>query len=314
MPQSSHASPGEPTSPGPTGSPVASKRQTRSLHWFVIVAAGVIAAMHIWKLPGALDGIRADFGMSLVTAGTLLGVVQVGSMLLGLVASLFSELIGLRRTLLIGLVLLAVGSLAGAFSPTSAFLMLTRAFEGIGFLMATVVAPALIRRHTTASSANVALGWWGAFQGIGAFIAILLSTSLLTAVSWQVWWVIMAALTALMVPLVVVLVPADPTSATGDASRSILRPALLRIGKTVRTLPPWGIAIVFACYSLQWGALIGFLPTIFAANGVDALLAGVATAIVAGVNGIGNILTGVLLQRGAPMRLLVLCALSSTLR
>lgn len=188
--------------------------------------------------------------------------------------------------------------------------MLTRAFEGIGFLMATVVAPALIRRHTTASSANVALGWWGAFQGIGAFIAILLSTSLLTAVSWQVWWVIMAALTALMVPLVVVLVPADPTSATGDASRSILRPALLRIGRTVRTLPPWGIAIVFACYSLQWGALIGFLPTIFAANGVDALLAGVATASVAGVNGIGNILTGVLLQRGAPMRLLVLCALS----
>lgn len=281
----------------------------RGLPWIVIVAAGVIAAMHIWKLPGALDGIRTDFGMSLVAAGTLLGVVQVGSMVLGLVASLFSELIGLRRTLLIGLLLLTIGSLAGAFSPSAAFLMLTRAFEGIGFLMTTVVAPALIRRHTTASSANVALGWWGAFQGLGAFIAILVSTSLLTAVSWQVWWGIMAAFTALIIPVVITFVPADPARSQDHESQSILRPALVRIGRTVRALPPWGIAIVFACYSLQWGALIGFLPTIFAENGVDALLAGIATAIVAGVNGVGNVLTGILLQRGAQMRALVIGAL-----
>ena len=72
--------------------------------------------MHIWKLPGALDFIRADLGLSLVDSGVLLGIVQVGSMLLGLAACLFSEIWGLRLTLVVGMVLLAVGSLAGAFA------------------------------------------------------------------------------------------------------------------------------------------------------------------------------------------------------
>lgn len=57
---------------------------TSPLRWIVVVIAGVVAAMHIWKLPGALEGIRAELGISLVLAGPLLGVVQVASMLLGL--------------------------------------------------------------------------------------------------------------------------------------------------------------------------------------------------------------------------------------
>lgn len=274
--------------------------------------------MHVWKLPGALDGIRADLGMSLVAAGVLLGMAQIGSMVLGLVVSLFSELIGLRRTLLIGLLLLGIGSLAGAFSSTTAFLMVTRGLEGVGFLMATVVAPALIRRHTVTSTASVALGWWGSFQGIAAFIAILVSTLLLTTVNWQAWWIVMAGITFIMIPVVLMLVPTDPsTRSTVGADSSAkdgtgaLRPAVIRIGRTLRTLPPWGIALVFACYTLQWGAIIGFLPTIFSSSGVDAVTAGIATAIVAGLNGLGNVLTGLLLQRGISMRLLVLSALAT---
>lgn len=284
---------------------------TSPLRWIVVVIAGVVAAMHIWKLPGALEGIRAELGISLVLAGPLLGVVQVASMLLGLAASLMAEVIGLRRTLLLGLVLLAIGSAAGAGATTFELLMLSRALEGVGFLLATVVAPALIRHNCNALTANTALGWWGAFQGIAAFIAVLASTLLLTAVSWQVWWLIMAALTAVMVPIVLFFVPADPPSVHGGAQRNALRSAFGRIVQTVRTLPPWGLSLVFGCYTLQWGAVIGFLPTIFSAVGVDKLVAGAATAIVAGSNGAGSVLTGILLRRGAPMRPLVVGALAT---
>ncbi|MFB1427231.1 hypothetical protein ACEUE7_02840 [Micrococcus endophyticus] len=54
--------------------------------WAPIVAAGVVAAMHIWKLPGVMDQVRADLGMSLVDVGVLMGIVQVASLLLGLAA------------------------------------------------------------------------------------------------------------------------------------------------------------------------------------------------------------------------------------
>lgn len=272
--------------------------------WIVVVAAGVVSAMHVWKLPGALDFIRQDLGMSLVDSGVLLGIVQVGSMLLGLVASLFSEVWGLRRTLVVGLVLLMLGSLAGAFSTATWFLMTTRVVEGIGFLTVGVVAPALIRRVSRPATANIAMGWWAGFQGMATFLAVLASTLLLTSMSWNVWWLIMAAITALAIPAILAWVPADP-----DTGPPQVRAALGRIRRTVVTLTPWISGIVFACYTLQWGAVIGFLPTIFREAGVGGLWPGVVTAVVGGMNAVGNILTGRLHQRGVQARPLLLIGL-----
>lgn len=54
--------------------------------------------------------------MSLVQSGLLLGIVQVAALLLGLCGALISEKVGLRTTIVIGLTMLALGSLMGALS------------------------------------------------------------------------------------------------------------------------------------------------------------------------------------------------------
>ncbi|MEU3847437.1 MFS transporter [Micrococcus terreus] len=288
----------------PPSSPQRATASGGSRAWIIVVVAGVASAMHIWKLPGALDFIRADLGLSLVDSGVLLGIVQVGSMLLGLAASLFSEIWGLRRTLVVGMVLLAVGSLAGAFATETWFLMLTRMLEGVGFLMAGVVAPALIRRVAHPASANIAMGWWASFQGMATFLAVLASTLLLTSVRWNTWWIIMAVITAITVPLILACVPADP-----DTGPPQVGAAVVRIRRTVATLTPWIAGIVFACYTLQWGAVIGFLPTIFREAGVGGLWPGVVTAVVGGMNAVGNILTGRLHQWGVSALPLLLIGL-----
>lgn len=262
--------------------------------------------MHIWKLPEALSFVQADLGMTLIESGVLLGIVQVGSMLLGLGVSLFSEVLGLRRTLLIGLSLLTAGSLAGAFAETTGFLMTTRAVEGVGFLMATVVCPPLIRLITPPARTNIAMGWWGSFQGLATFTAVLVSTLLLTSVNWQVWWILMAVITAATIPMILTFVPPPPSDRDSN-----VRLAARRVGATVKTLTPWIAGVVFACYSLQWGSVIGFLPTIFDEAGVGGLWPGIVTAVVGGVNGVGNIVTGRLHQRGVPMRRLVLIGLAT---
>jgi cyanate permease len=51
-------------------------------------------------------------------------------------------------------------------------------------------------------------------------------------------------------------------------------------------------------YSGQWLAVIGFLPTIYAQAGVASGASAVLTALVAGVNMVGNIASGRLLGRG----------------
>lgn len=274
--------------------------------WIAIVACGVVAAMHVWKLPGALTFIRQDLGMSLVQSGTLLGIVQVGAMVLGLSGSILSERIGLRTTMLVGLSMLSLGSLVGAFSQQTWQLMTTRGFEGIGFLLVTLVAPPLIRQNTSQDRASVAMGWWSAFQGIAVFLAVLVSTVLLDGmgwVNWQFWWMVMGVLTAAMIPISLRTVP-------GDSTHSVdLGPALSKIGHTLKTLMPWIISLIFACYTLQWGAIIGFLPDIV--GGHSGLVVGLATAVVGGVNGVGNVIAGQMLNRGVRPRAMVMTGMTS---
>lgn len=274
--------------------------------WIAIVACGVVAAMHVWKLPGALTFIRQDLGMSLVQSGTLLGNVQVGAMVLGLSGSILSERIGLRTTMLVGLSMLSLGSLVGAFSQQTWQLMTTRGFEGIGFLLVTLVAPPLIRQNTSQDRASVAMGWWSAFQGIAVFLAVLVSTVLLDGmgwVNWQFWWMVMGVLTAAMIPISLRTVP-------GDSTHSVdLGPALSKIGHTLKTLMPWIISLIFACYTLQWGAIIGFLPDIV--GGHSGLVIGLATAVVGGVNGVGNVVAGQMLNRGVRPRAMVMTGMTS---
>jgi MFS family permease len=276
-------------------------RQHVDAAWIVVVLAGITAAMHIWKLPAAIPLIQAELGLSLVQSGLLLGLVQVAGMAGGLAVSLFAELIGARRCLLIGLGLLFAGSVIGGTADGAAVLMACRALEGAGFLMASVVAPGLIRANTPLRRVNTAVGFWSAYQGCATFIGLVASALVLQVGDWQTWWWIMAAVTLIPVPLVLRFVPKDP-----PGYGSGLTAATQRIGVTVRSPKPWIAGIVFGCYTIQWMAVVGFLPTIYEQNGVTGIWPGVLSAVVGGLNAVGAIATAPLLQRGATPRRLII--------
>lgn len=61
----------------------------------------------------------------------------------------------------------------------------------------------------------------------------------------------------------------------------------------------WLIALAFSLCSSQWLAVVGFLPPIFRQEGFAVAAAGVATALAAGLNGLGKEATGRLLAQGA---------------
>ena len=73
---------------------------------WIVVAAGVSASLHVGKLPPAVGMLQEQLGVSLVQAGFLLSTVQVAGMVLGLAVGLMADRWGLRRTLLIGLIVI----------------------------------------------------------------------------------------------------------------------------------------------------------------------------------------------------------------
>ncbi|OAK66272.1 MFS transporter [Variovorax paradoxus] len=278
---------------------------------FAVLLGGVSGALHLGKLPPAVPALQASLGIGLVEAGFLLSLVQVASMTLGLVAGLAADSIGLRRSMLTGLVVLTVASLLGGWVGSGAvegshavrWLLVLRAVEGVGFLLTVMPGPGLIRALTPPGADKAALGLWGAYMPLGVALALLVGPALIGWGGWPDWWWALSVVSAVAALWLWLAVPADRLrpAAAGGASTAWSS----RLRATVGARAPWLVALTFAVYSAQWMAVIGFLPAIYAGAGVPAGWNALLTALAAAMNIVGNIAGGRWLQRGvAPERLL----------
>ena len=152
------------------------------------------------------------------------------------------------------------------------------------------------------------MGWWGAFQGIALFFGVGISAVLLNAtqVTWNIWWFIMGAVTLVFIPVILARVPADTPSAVN------LQRVTRLIATTVKTPLPWAFGIIFSSTHTM-GRVLGFLPVCGKQieSTLDVALLVGSTAVVGGLNGVANVVTGILLQRGQPPRRLMLTGLAT---
>ena len=270
---------------------------------WVIVFAGVCAALHVGKLPPALPVLQDALGITLVQAGFLLSAVQVASMTLGLAVGLSVDSLGLHRSMVGGLALLSVASISGGFVVDTRGLLCLRVIEGLGFLLVVMPAPALIRRTVDASQLSGRMGWWGTYMPTGSALALLLGPWVIAGLNWSVWWWLLGVLAAFAGIAVWFCVPdVQPPAPTHSVANGAW---FTRLALTLQSPGPWLVALTFAVYSSQWLAVVGFLPTVYAELGLTAGMAGALSACVALANVSGNIMSGRLLQRGWPAQRLL---------
>lgn len=265
----------------------------------LVVAVGVTCALHVGKLPVAIPVLRESLGLSLVQAGFLLSLVQLAGMTLGLLVGLIADRLGPRRVMLAGLLLLAAGSALGALAPNVSVLLATRVLEGMGFLLAVLPAPGLLRQRVQhAPTLSRSLGWWGAYMPLGTALALLLGVPLLSAVGWRWAWLLLALLSLLAAAGLARWVAPDAQALAFAAPQgnAALWP---RLRRTLRAPGPWLMALAFFLYSGQWLAVVGFLPTIYHQAGYTGAAVAFLSALAAGINMAGNIGAGWWLAHGA---------------
>lgn len=270
----------------------------------VALLAGVLAASQVGKVIVALPTVREDLGMSLTAAGVLLSSYTFVGALLGSAAGGFVDRWGRRRMLALALVVLAVGAGLGAVGPGTEILLFSRVLEGLGFMGVAVSAPATIAAAAGDRHRRFALGLWGIYMPLGQFVAILLGPWVIDAVGWRGLWALNAGLLLACAALVVAVVPTpslEVSAAFGGA-----KPAPVRRNSAAVLL-----AVAFGTYSLQYLAVIGFLPTMYAAGGWADTSAAVLTALVVFGNIVGNVSAGVLLHRGVRPGTLIAVAATS---
>jgi MFS family permease len=282
-----------------------------------VMLAGVAAALHIGKLAPAIPALRDALDLTLVEAGFLLSLVQAAGLSLGVAFGVAADTLGERRSMLLGLAVLSLASAAGALAGSVAALLALRAVEGFGFLLVVLPAPGLLRALVPPDRVSRVMGLWGAYMPLATALALLLGPLCIGAAGWRGWWWALAAVSAVLALHLARCVPRD-VSARVDAARPAPGLGMLRrLQLTLGSGGPWLVAGLFAMYSGQWLAVIGFLPAIVTQAGLPPAATGLLTATAAAANIAGNVASGRLLHRGvAPVHLLrlgfVVMALGAT--
>ncbi|MCK6452465.1 MAG: MFS transporter [Alphaproteobacteria bacterium] len=270
---------------------------TRPTPWFavaVVVAAGIVAALQVGKAAIALPLLRAELGLDLQQAGWVMSIFAVLGMIAGIPAGSAVTRFGDRQGLVAGLLAIAMGSTAGALATGFAVLLAARLFEGLGYLLVVVAAPAVLQRVAASSDRDRVFAIWSTFMPAGMAMALVTGAML---DGWRGFWFANSAF-ALAAALLVARAVAPRER---DAAAASLRAVAADAGRTIAAGGPLLLAVAFSTYALQWFAVFSFLPILLIERmGVTVQVAGILTAIPVAANMIGNLGAGTLLGRGMP--------------
>jgi len=263
----------------------------------ILFGAGILSAFQVGKVPPVLSDIRSELAISLFYAGWILSIFNFTGLLLGTFTGAIADAIGHRRLMLTGLVLQIAGSIAGSFTNSFSGLLATRFLEGTGFLAVIVSTPTLIFQVVKPKDLKVAISIWTCYLPAGASLMMVLLPLILTGTDWRGLWQINAAI---MVAYTLLLSKKTAHIQFMNPSNGIRFKKLVQdIIRTSKSSGPLILALIFITYSLQWLAVMGFLPTLMIEKyGFSKSLASILTAAMVFINIFGNLAGGRLLKRG----------------
>ncbi|EDP61403.1 putative MFS transporter [alpha proteobacterium BAL199] len=272
-------------------------RNATGTRWAVVlpvVAVGIVTALMVGKMPPSLPSLRDELGLDLVTAGWVASAFNLCAALLGVAAGVAADRAGPIRAMTLGLVLVAAGGGLGALSVGPVTLIASRLIEGLGFVAAVVAAPGVLIASAAVRDRNLVLGLWSTYLPAGAAIALLATPLLLETVGWRGVWTIGAVLAGIGA-LAVRLLNARVPGTIGEPRRfDDVRAALALPG-------PWLYAACFLVYSVQFFAVMTWIPTfLIESQGYGLAAAATAGALVVLANVGGTLAGTALMHRGAP--------------
>lgn len=256
------------------------KRQNPILVGLVLLFAGAAAALIQYKVPTIMTAVMDLFSMDADLGSWLMSIFTLTSIFVAVPSGILAQRFGAKRVMVAALILIATGSLFGAFAQTSALILVSRAVEGAALTVITTCGPVVVQRCVSPQRIGAVMGVWGIWGCVGSTVAAVLTPTVFEMVGFRGVWVAyaVAAVVAALMLVVAVRVPratnedvvaAGPDVPTGEGSRwcdaVTFDVALFFIG--------------FATFNICLLAVLAYVPTILQMQGFDPMLSGFISTI-----------------------------------
>lgn len=264
----------------------------------LLLASGIGASMQIGKVPPSLGTLQRELHLSIVAAAWVISLFSVIGALLGSLVGSVADFFGPRRAAVSGLVGMGAASLLGSGASSAFALLSSRVAEGMSFVIVVVAIPSLLVASSSARDRRFVPALWGTYMPIGMALSLAIAPAVLHAAGWRVLWKLNAAVLMLLAAALAIARPPDlPARGNAVPAFASLRGVLHR--------GPALLAVIFALYTFQYMAVMGFLPTILLQQGFGAQTAGNLTAVAVIANALGNLAASALIARQARPRRLI---------
>lgn len=237
-----------------TAAPASSNRR-----WWTLMAVGLAQLMVVLDstvVNIALPAAQADLGFSDGDRQWVVTAYSLAFASLLLLGGRLSDLIGRKRTFVIGLIGFAIASALGGAAPNFELLIAARALQGVfGALLAPTALAVLTTTFTVPKERARAFGVFGAIAGAGGAVGLLLGGVLTESFDWR--WNLYINVVIAIVAVIGAIVFVPPIERSGP------RPQLDVPGTLLVSASLFGLVFGFANAEtdgwdspLTWGPLV----------------------------------------------------------
>ena len=217
----------------------------------LILAAQTVANVGPLGIPAMASLIRADLGLTLAQAGSFLSAYYIGPALVGLPAGTLADRWGVRRMLVLGQLVIALGLLVASASTSYAAFTLLLVAAGFGYGILNPTSTKAVMGWSPPAHRATLVGLKQVGLPLGGMLGAALLPALATRLSWRAALVMSAGLIAAGA-LASLLVYRDPPPASSPPAAPGARGAVASV-LTSRDL--WLLSIatgVFAAMQTVW--------------------------------------------------------------
>lgn len=230
----------------------------------ISIFASFVAFLDGFIVNVALPAIEQELGGGLTTQQWIVNAYTITLGSLMLTAGALSDTFGRKKILVFGLVGFGITSLLCALAPTSEFLIVARALQGIAGALLVPSSLAIIISTFSGAAQGKAIGTWTAWTVVAPAIGPLIGGFLVDSISWRwVFWIN-------LIPIIVTLwflhklkLPEyRDKKARIDTLGTLLCTAafgLVSYGFTMQPHFGWQSPVIFGSFLLGLIALAGFI-------------------------------------------------------